>query len=237
MSVFDVSLAALDGSPLDAGMFRERVVLVVNVASRCGLTPQYEALEALQRRFGPQGFTVLGASCNQFAEQELDDPEAIATFCSTTYGVTFPIAATLDVNGRRRHPLYDPLTAFPDADGVAGDVAWNFEKMLVSRAGDVIARFRPQVVPDDERVVAAIEAALAAPPAPGAAEWRTVAAADVRSGERVRPRAGFELTATRVETAFIGFDGMLAFVEDSAERWLKVPAHRDAEVEVLRRPL
>ncbi len=235
MSVFDVGLTALDGSPLDADLFRERVVLVVNVASRCGLTPQYEGLEALQRRFGPQQFTVLGASCNQFAEQELDDPEAIATFCSTTYGVTFPIAATLDVNGRRRHPLYDPLTAFPDADGLAGDVAWNFEKMLVSRAGEVVARFRPQVAPDDERVVAAIEAALAAP-APGAGEWRTVAAADVRPGECVRPRAGFELTATRVETAFLGFDGMLAFVEDSAERWLKVPAQRDADVEVLRRP-
>ncbi len=236
MSVFDVSLAALDGSRLEAAMFRDRVVLVVNVASRCGLTPQYETLEALQRRYEPQGFTVLGASCNQFAEQELDDPEAIATFCSTTYGVTFPIAATLDVNGRHRHPLYDPLTAFPDADGFAGDVAWNFEKMLVSRVGEVVARFRPQVAPDDERVVAAIEAALAAP-TPGAAAWRTVAAADVRPGERVRPRAGFELTATRVETAFLGFDGMLAFVEDSAERWLKLPAQCDADVEVLRRPL
>ena len=108
--------------------------------------------------------------------------------------------------------------------------------MLVSRAGEVVARFRPQVVPDDERVVVAIEAALAAPE-PAAAEWQTVAAADVRPGEHVRPSAGFELTATRVETAFLGFDGMLAFVEDSAERWLKVPADRDAEVEVLRRPL
>ena len=146
----------LDGDPLDiAG----RTVLVVNVASKCGLTPQYEGLERLQQRFGGERFTVLGVPCNQFGGQEPGTSEEIATFCSVTYGTTFPMTEKVEVNGEGRHPLYERLTATPDADGEAGDIQWNFEKFLVSADGEVLARFRPQVTPEDERVIAAIEGA------------------------------------------------------------------------------
>jgi glutathione peroxidase len=157
----DWNLTTIDGQPLDRTLLENRAVLVVNVASKCGLTPEYAGLEHLQQRYGGAAFTVLGVPCNQFAGQEPGTPEEIQTFCSTTYGATFPMTAKLEVNGQRRHPLYEWLTSTPDADGRAGDVEWNFEKFLVSPAGEVVARFRPPVEPEDERVVGAIEAVLA----------------------------------------------------------------------------
>jgi glutathione peroxidase len=157
---FDVKISALDGSPLDLEALEGKAVLVVNVASRCGLTPQYRALEELQERYRDRGFTVLGVPCNQFAGQEPGTAEEIATFCSTTYGVTFPLTEKVEVNGTGRHPLYDALTTVPDAQGAAGDVQWNFEKFLVAPGGDVTARFRPRTEPTAPEVVAAIEAAL-----------------------------------------------------------------------------
>jgi glutathione peroxidase len=158
--IYDVALKALGGGPLDAGTFRGKATLIVNVASRCGLTPQYEGLEQLHERYKERGFTVLGAPCNQFGQQEPGTPEEIATFCSTTYGVSFPLTEKLDVNGPGRHPLYDQLTAVRDAAGEAGDVEWNFEKFLVSPEGEVVARFRPQVTPGSDEVRLAIEASL-----------------------------------------------------------------------------
>jgi glutathione peroxidase len=152
---------AIDGQALDPSVVEGKTVLVVNVASRCGLTPQYEGLERLQRRFADKRFTVLGAPCNQFAGQEPGTPEEIQQFCSATYGTTFPLLEKLDVNGRRAHPLYQELTRASDGDGEAGEVEWNFEKFLVSPDGEVLARFRPPIDPEDEQVVAAIEAALA----------------------------------------------------------------------------
>jgi glutathione peroxidase len=153
-------LDALDGAPLDPEALEGRALLVVNVASKCGLTPQYEGLERLQQRFGGERFSVLGVPCNQFGGQEPGTAEEIATFCSETYGATFPLTEKLEVNGAGRHPLFERLTATPDAEGEAGDIQWNFEKFLVSPTGEVLARFRPMVEPEDERVVAAIEAAL-----------------------------------------------------------------------------
>ena len=160
MAVHDVKLAALDGSPLDLGAFRGKAVLVVNVASQCGLTPQYAALERLHERYAGRGFSVLGAPCNQFGEQEPGSPEEIAAFCSTTYGVSFPLTEKLEVNGEGRHELYRELVETPDADGEAGDIQWNFEKFLVSPRGDVVARFRPQTTPDSDEVVSAVESTL-----------------------------------------------------------------------------
>jgi glutathione peroxidase len=153
-------LTAIDGGVLDPALVDGKAVLVVNVASRCGLTPQYEGLERLQQRYGQQGFIVLGVPCNQFAGQEPGTPEEIQQFCSTTYGTSFPLTEKLDVNGRRRHRLYERLTAVPDANGRAGEVEWNFEKFLISPAGEIVARFRPQVAPEDDQVTAAIERVL-----------------------------------------------------------------------------
>lgn len=153
-------LNALDGSPLPDDATDGKVVLVVNVASRCGLTPQYTGLEALQQRYADQGFTVLGAPCNQFGEQEPGSAEEIQTFCSTTYGTSFPMTEKLEVNGPGRHPLYEQLTGAPDAEGEAGDVLWNFEKFLVAPGGEILARFRPTVVPESGEITGAIEAAL-----------------------------------------------------------------------------
>jgi glutathione peroxidase len=152
--------AALDGGPLPD--LDGRAVLVVNVASRCGLTPQYTGLEHLQERYGDHGFTVLGVPCNQFAGQEPGTAGEIAEFCSATYGVTFPLTEKVEVNGPGRHPLYDRLTATPDADGAAGDIQWNFEKFLLASDGTVVARFRPRTEPEADEVVAAIEKVLAA---------------------------------------------------------------------------
>jgi glutathione peroxidase len=126
------------------------------------LTPQYTTLEAIHERYKDRGFTVLGVPCNQFGQQEPGSAEEIATFCSMTYGVTFPMTEKVEVNGEHRHPLYQQLTTTPDASGEAGDIQWNFEKFLVSPEGEVVARFRPTVTPDSDEVVSAIEAALPA---------------------------------------------------------------------------
>jgi len=151
----------LDGRPTTLQQLREgKVALVVNVASRCGLTPQYTALEELQQKYGARGFTVVGVPCNQFGGQEPGSAEEIQTFCSTTYGVSFPMTEKVDVNGPGRHPLYQVLTETADETGEAGDVQWNFEKFLVSADGGVVARFRPMTTPDDPNVIAAIEAQL-----------------------------------------------------------------------------
>lgn len=138
-----------------------RAALVVNVASKCGLTPQYTALEKLHEELGPRGFTVLGFPCNQFMGQEPGTADEIEEFCSATYGVTFPLTAKIDVNGNDRDPVYEQLTATPDAEGEAGDIQWNFEKFLIAPSGEVVARFRPRTEPDDPAVLAAIEAVLA----------------------------------------------------------------------------
>ena len=149
MSLYDIPLTTLSGAPTSRGDYKGKAVLVVNVASKCGLTPQYEGLEKLQETYASRGFTVLGAPCNQFGGQEPGTADEIAAFCSATYGVTFPMLEKVDVNGPERAPLFDALTAAPDAEGKAGDVTWNFEKWLVSKDGDVVARFRPQVLPSD----------------------------------------------------------------------------------------
>lgn len=161
MSIYDHKLQALDGAPLDLHDYEGKALLIVNVASKCGLTPQYAGLEKIHEQYEGRGFSVLGIPCNQFLGQEPGTSEEIATFCSTTYGVTFPLAEKVEVNGDGRHPLYDELTAVPDADGKDGDIAWNFEKFLVAPGG-AVTRFRPQVEPEDPALVAAIEAALPA---------------------------------------------------------------------------
>ena len=160
MSIYSTSIARLDGTPNALAAAEGKVTLVVNVASKCGLTPQYEGLEALQKKYADRGFTVVGVPCNQFMGQEPGSPEEIATFCSSTYGVTFPLTEKVDVNGENRHPLYAQLTPIADAEGADGDIRWNFEKFLVGRDGNVIARFSPRVVPDDAALVTAIESAL-----------------------------------------------------------------------------
>ncbi|PZE69667.1 glutathione peroxidase [Curtobacterium sp. MCBD17_021] len=156
----DIAITTLTGETTTFGSFGDKAVLVVNVASRCGLAPQYEQLEELQRTYGPRGFTVLGFPSNQFL-QELGSSEAIEEYCSTTWGVSFPMSEKVKVNGRSAHPLYRELTQAPDASGKAGRVIWNFEKFLVAPDGTV-TRFRPTVTPDAPEVVAAIEAALPA---------------------------------------------------------------------------
>ncbi len=164
--IYRYSLPRLEGGWLDLAEFRGRSTLIVNVASQCGLTPQYEGLEWLHRAYKDRGLTVIGVPCNQFGEQEPGSSEEIAEFCSKNYRVSFPLTAKLEVNGSGRHALYEELTAVPDADGEAGDVQWNFEKFVVSPAGEVVERFRPLVAPNAPEVVAAIEEAL--PPDPAA---------------------------------------------------------------------
>jgi glutathione peroxidase len=159
MALYDTSIKSLAGEPLDLHEFDDKAVLIVNVASKCGLTPQYEGLERLQQRFEGRGFSVLGVPCNQFGEQEPGSSEEIRTFCSTTYGVTFPMTEKVEVNGDSRHPLYGQLIEVADAEGAAGDIQWNFEKFLVTPAGE-IRRFRPLVDPEAPEVVEAIEANL-----------------------------------------------------------------------------
>ena len=160
MSVYEQSINALNGEALDLPAFTGKVTLIVNVASQCGLTPQYSGLEELQSEYGPRGFTVLGVPCNQFGGQEPGSPDEIATFCQSYYGVSFPLTEKVEVNGPGRHPLYTLLTQTSDSDGEAGDVVWNFEKFLVSRDGEVIARFRPGVEPKSDAIVTAVEKAL-----------------------------------------------------------------------------
>jgi glutathione peroxidase len=162
MSIYDQPVSYLDGTAADLHDYEDKAVLVVNVASKCGLTPQYEGLERLQKRYEDRGFTVLGVPCNQFMGQEPGSAEDIQTFCSMTYGVTFPLTEKLGANGEGRHPLYDELTAVPDAAGEAGDIQWNFEKFLVAPGGQVVGRFRPTVEPEADEVVSAIEANLPA---------------------------------------------------------------------------
>ena len=135
MSIYDVKIDALDGSPFDLSSLEGREVLVVNVASRCGLTPQYTGLEELQRRYADRGFTVLGVPCNQFGGQEPGRADEIQAFCSTTYGVTFPITQKVDVNGQQRHALYQRLTETPDREGEAGDIQWNSRNSWYRRRG------------------------------------------------------------------------------------------------------
>ncbi|MDT0438035.1 MULTISPECIES: glutathione peroxidase [Streptomyces] len=156
----DVRIDALKGGSADLGQYAGRAVLIVNVASKCGLTPQYSALERLQERYADRGFTVLGVPCNQFLGQEPGSAEEIAEFCSATYGVTFPLTEKVEVNGEGRHPLYERLVGFADAEGHTGDIRWNFEKFLVGRDGAVVARFSPQTEPDSPEVVAAVEGQL-----------------------------------------------------------------------------
>jgi glutathione peroxidase len=160
VSVYDEQIEALGGGTLDLAQFKGKATLVVNVASKCGLTPQYEGLEKLHERFAGQGFSVLGVPCNQFGGQESGSDDEIATFCSATYGVTFPMTEKVDVNGDGRHGLYRQLTAKEDAEGKAGDIQWNFEKFLISPDGQIVARFRPLTTPEDEELVKAVEAAL-----------------------------------------------------------------------------
>ena len=159
MSIYDVSIQALDGSAADLSQYKDKAVLVVNVASKCGLTPQYTGLERLQEKYAAKGFTVLGVPCNQFGGQEPGSPEEIKEFCSTTYGVTFPLMDKTKVNGRDKHPLYAELTQVKDANGKAGKVKWNFEKFVISPDG-AVSRFRPQTQPDAPEVIDAIESGL-----------------------------------------------------------------------------
>lgn len=160
MSIDQIPLTTLDGKNTTLGELSTRATLVVNVASKCGLTPQYTALEKIAKDYADRGLTVVGVPCNQFMGQEPGTAEEIQTFCSTTYGVTFPLLAKTDVNGDDRHPLYTELTKAADAEGQAGDIQWNFEKFLVAPGGNVVQRFRPRTEPDAPEVIAAIEAVL-----------------------------------------------------------------------------
>ena len=162
MTLYDIPLETIDGVPTTLAEHAGQTLLIVNVASRCGLTPQYAALELLQKELGPDRFTVLGFPSNQFGGQEPGSAEEIQEFCSMTYGVSFPLYAKTDVNGPHRHSLYDVLTKTPysDSDDPAGDITWNFEKFVISPDGEVVARFKPQTVPDDPAVLAVIERQL-----------------------------------------------------------------------------
>lgn len=158
--MWNVALKTLQGKDTKLAEYQGKALLLVNVASKCGLTPQYSTLEALQKKYGPKGFTVIGFPSNQFGGQEPGTAEEIEEFCSTTYGVTFPMMEKVDVNGAGRHEIYKTLTPLPDAKGYTGDIRWNFEKFVVSADGTKITRFDPQVKPDDPTVIAAVEAAL-----------------------------------------------------------------------------
>jgi glutathione peroxidase len=159
MTLSDLPIHTLRGESTSLAAYADQTILAVNVASKCGLTPQYTGLEELQKTYGPKGFTVIGFPCNQFLGQEPGTPEEIETFCSTTYGVTFPLMEKIDVNGDDRHPIYEVLTEVADAEGHTGDVRWNFEKFLITPDG-TITRFGPTTAPDDPALVAAIEASL-----------------------------------------------------------------------------
>ena len=160
MSLYDVPLRTLSGEPTTLAEHKGKALLIVNVASKCGLTPQYAGLEQLHEDLVDRGFSVLGFPCNQFKGQEPGTAEEIAEFCSATYGITFPMYEKVDVKDEAQHPVYAELTKVPDDDGNAGDVIWNFEKFLVSPEGEVLRRFRPNVLPDDPRLVDAVTAAL-----------------------------------------------------------------------------
>ena len=159
-SVHDISFTTIDGEQASMVDYAGHAVLVVNVASECGLTPQYEGLQQLADDFRDRGLFVIGFPCNQFMGQEPGDENTIKEFTSDKYGITFPLAAKVDVNGPDRHPLYVELTKVADADGEAGDVQWNFEKFLISPEGEVVGRFRPKVEPGAPELVEALEEAL-----------------------------------------------------------------------------
>jgi glutathione peroxidase len=161
VTVHDIDVQTLSGDPATLGDFAGSTILVVNVASQCGLTPQYAGLQRLYDQFADRGLVVAGFPCNQFGAQEPGTAEEISEFCSGNYGVTFPLFAKIDVNGPGRHPLYAELTEVADAEGKAGDIQWNFEKFLVGPDGKVLARFRPLTEPEAPEVVSAIEASLA----------------------------------------------------------------------------
>ncbi len=158
--MWTIPIKTLQGADSSLEAHRGKALLLVNVASKCGLTPQYRQLEALQKKYGAQGFTVVGFPCNQFGGQEPGSAEQIQEFCSTTYGVTFPMTEKIEVNGPNRHPIYDALTQIADSAGHRGDIRWNFEKFVVSADGTKITRFSPKTTPDDPAVIAAIESAL-----------------------------------------------------------------------------
>ncbi|TLG14310.1 glutathione peroxidase [Nocardia cyriacigeorgica] len=161
MNVRDIPVRTLSGEPSTlAGLVGDRAVLLVNVASKCGLTPQYSGLVELQKSYGDRGFSVVGVPCNQFMGQEPGTAEEIQQFCSMTYGVDFPLLEKTEVNGEGRHPLYQSLVETADAEGAASDIQWNFEKFLIARDGTVAGRFRPRTTPDDAALVAAVEALL-----------------------------------------------------------------------------
>ena len=152
------TLTMLDGTTKELSDYQGQLLMVVNVASRCGLAPQYETLEAMQKKYSSRGFTVLGVPSGSFM-QELKNSEDISEYCSTTWGITFPMLEKADVNGRKRHPLYKELVKTKDGMGLAGPVMWNFEKFLVTPDGKIM-RFRPQTKPDSAEIIAAIEANL-----------------------------------------------------------------------------
>jgi glutathione peroxidase len=166
MTILDSSIARLDGSAATLGdLTGGKPALLVNVASKCGLTPQYTGLEQLQEKYAERGFTVVGLPCNQFMGQEPGSAEEIQEFCSATYGVTFPMTEKIEVNGDDRHEIYRALVDTPNEKGEAGDVTWNFEKFLVDGSGAVVARFSPRVEPEDEQVLTAIDSVVTSEPA------------------------------------------------------------------------
>jgi glutathione peroxidase len=160
-AIHDVEAKLLEGDPVTIGEYKGKALLIVNVASRCGFTPQYEGLQALYDTYKDRGLEILGFPCNQFLGQEPGSAAEIAEFCSATYGVTFPMTEKVEVNGEGRHALYERLVGFADAEGHSGDIRWNFEKFLIGRDGTVVARFSPQTEPEAAEVVAAIEGQLA----------------------------------------------------------------------------
>ena len=160
MGIFDVAINALGGGPADLDQHRSKALIVVNVASQCGMTPQYAGLQALAEAYADRGLAVLGVPCNQFGGQEPGSADEIATFCSTNYGVTFPVTEKVEVNGEGRHPLYQQLVEVADGEGHTGDIRWNFEKFLVAPGGEVVARFNPMTEPTSDEVVQAVEGAL-----------------------------------------------------------------------------
>jgi glutathione peroxidase len=160
MSIYDVDVTTIDGEQKTLAEFKGKTLMIVNVASKCGFTPQYKGLQELYEKYSGQGLEILGFPTNQFGGQEPGTEEEIASFCSNTYGVSFPMFSKVDVNGDGRHPLYEELTKAEDTAGRSGDVGWNFEKFVVSPEGEVVGRFRTPVAPDDPDLVATIETQL-----------------------------------------------------------------------------
>jgi glutathione peroxidase len=159
-SALDFQVKSIDGKAVDLGVYRGKVLLIVNVASKCGLTPQYEQLQALYKKYEPRGFAVLAFPCNQFGQQEPGTPDEIKQFCKVNYGVTFPLFEKIEVNGDGATPLYKYLTSLQTKPSGPGKITWNFEKFVVGRDGQVVARFAPRTKPDDPELLKVIEAEL-----------------------------------------------------------------------------